>query len=208
MINKVRIMSLVILLVIILVGTTIYFIFKDNFNKTTYDSNVNTDNNISNSNDNQDIINKLNILSTFTTSFKGSPKNRIHNITLASSKINNIILNPGDVFSFNTIVGPTSKKQGYKKADVFDSNGKTTQDYGGGICQVSSTIYNAALALNLEIVERHEHSKPVSYVEDGKDATVSYSGLLDFSFKNILTTPIQIMTIVSKDNLTVNIIGK
>lgn len=122
-----------------------------------------------------------NLLSQFSSIFVVN-YNRTENVRLASEKIKGTVLGPGEVFSFNEVVGPRSKEAGFLTAIVI-SNGKFVLGLGGGICQVSSTLYNSVLAANLEIIERHPHSLPVTYVPRGKDATIAY-GSLDFKFKN------------------------
>ena len=98
------------------------------------------------------------------------------------------------------------KKNGYKKAEIFDSEGNIIQGYGGGNCQVSSTLYNAVLAVpNLEIIERHEHSRNVQYVEDGKDAAVAY-GSIDFKFKNNTNHPIKIIATSTNEYVKVDLL--
>lgn len=121
-------------------------------------------------------------ISNFSTSFKNGKKSRVDNITLASIAIDQTIVNPGEIFSFNQKVGPTTKQRGYKKSIVFEK-GKEIEGYGGGVCQVSSTLYNAVMLAGLQVIERHEHSKDVWYVEKGKDAATSY-GAIDFKFNN------------------------
>ncbi|MCI8620704.1 MAG: hypothetical protein HFJ50_02550 [Clostridia bacterium] len=123
-----------------------------------------------------------NMLSNFSTRYDASDKNRARNIELASEAINGKVFMPGEVFSFNTVVGPTTKAKGYMPAGAY-SGGKLVQDYGGGVCQVSSTLYNTVLLANLEIVERYNHSSVVGYVAPGRDATISY-GTRDFKFAN------------------------
>lgn len=122
------------------------------------------------------------ILSSFNTEILDSDPDRINNMRLASKKINGIILKPGEVFSFNEIVGKRDVKKGYKNAKVL-INGEATEDVGGGICQVSSTVYNSASKLGMEIIERHDHSKDVGYIQKGRDAAVSYGGK-DLKFRN------------------------
>jgi len=143
-------------------------------------------------------------LSKFTTKFNSNAKSRTHNMKLSSVAIDNYILKPGDVFSFNKVVGYAGPQQGYQKAVIF-VDGKEEQAYGGGICQVSSTLYNAAMQAGLEIVERHPHSKPVGYVEKGKDAATSYNGV-DLKFKNIHPYPITINSYISDGTLTIEIL--
>lgn len=145
-------------------------------------------------------------LATYVTEFAGGSKGRIHNIQLAAEKVNGTTVEPGTVFSFNDTVGPTGKSSGFKKARIF-VNGKDAEGYGGGVCQVSSTIYNAALAAGLEIVERHPHSKPVAYVPENKDAATSYGGK-DFRFKNSTKAPVVVRASANEGLLTVKIVGK
>lgn len=104
------------------------------------------------------------------TNASSSNDNRINNIRLACSAINCILLEPGQEFSFNDTVGQRTKSAGYKKAGVYIS-GEVGEEIGGGICQVSTTLFNAVVKADLEITERHNHSLPVSYVDNGKDAT-------------------------------------
>lgn len=141
----------------------------------------------------------------FSTFFNNANKNRTENLKLAAKKINGYILTPGEIFSFNKVVGKRSKENGYKKAPVF-INGKTAYDIGGGVCQVSSTMYNAALLLDLEIVERRNHSRPVGYVPLGLDATVEYD-LIDLKFRNNTNGTLVIFTMVRNDELKVIIYG-
>ncbi|MBQ4527493.1 MAG: VanW family protein [Clostridia bacterium] len=146
------------------------------------------------------------IIGTYSTNYSSSSANRKENIRLASSAISGKILNPGEVFSFNDVVGPRTAATGYKIAHVY-SGGKTVDGIGGGICQVSSTLYNAVVFADLEIVYRTNHTLPVSYVPLGRDATVSY-GTIDFKFKNNKETPVKIEVIADGNNLTVNIYGR
>lgn len=130
------------------------------------------------------------LLSKYTTRYDESNLNRSNNIKLASEKINGTILMPGETFSYNKIVGARTIKAGYKEAAVY-MGGKVVDGIGGGICQVSSTLYNAALEANLEIVSRRNHYFITSYVSASRDATVSY-GAIDFKFKNSRNYPIKI----------------
>jgi len=144
---------------------------------------------------------------TFYTDMSGSTENRMHNIALALSKINGTKLNPGDVFSFNKIVGPRTEKAGYKLAGVIKPDKSLQDGIGGGICQASSTVFNAAAMAGLEIVERYHHSFPVSYLPAGLDATVSWGGA-DFKFKNNKNTPIFIRAFRSGTRAYVEIYGE
>ena len=144
-------------------------------------------------------------LSSFSTSYKTSSSYRSTNIALAAQKIDGIVLMPGEIFSFNQTVGERTKAAGFKEATAY-SGGKVVQEVGGGICQVSSTLYNAVLYSNLEIVERTNHGFEPSYVKPGLDATVSWGGP-DFKFKNNRDYPIRIKTDTSSKILKIYIYG-
>ncbi len=130
------------------------------------------------------------LVSEFTTKYDASNKNRSTNLRIAAEKINGLVLMPGDVFSFNKIVGKRTVEEGYRDAKIY-ADGGVVDGLAGGICQISSTLYNAALLANLEIVERRNHTFTTSYLPAGKDATVVY-GAIDFQFKNSRTYPIKI----------------
>lgn len=144
-------------------------------------------------------------LSTFTTRYDVSDVDRSTNLRLASEKINGKVLAPGETFSYNKTVGARTIEAGYKNAKVYES-GKVVDGIGGGICQVSSTLYNAALLANLEIVERRNHQFVTSYVEAGRDATVVY-GQTDFKFKNTRKYPIRIVVTTNAGILKISIFG-
>ncbi len=130
------------------------------------------------------------VLGTFSSDFSSSSKDRADNIRLACNKINGYVLAPGEEFSYNTVVGPRTEEFGFKMANVYVGN--TVQPgIGGGICQVSSTMFNAVVYADLEITERRNHTLPVTYVPMGRDATVSFD-FIDFKFKNTYPTPIEI----------------
>ena len=147
---------------------------------------------------------KQEVLSQFTTKFGKNAKARNHNIKLASVAIDNCVINPGDVFSFNEVIGYAGPQQGYQISTIF-VDGKEEKAYGGGICQVSSTLYNAAMEAGLEIIERHPHSKPVEYVPKGKDAATSYNGV-DLKFKNTHPFPVTINSYMGDGTFTVEIV--
>lgn len=143
-------------------------------------------------------------VSSYVTNFKNVPnQNRESNIKIAASKINNIILLPDDVFSFNQTVGGTTEKEGYKKAPTIVKN-RLVDDFGGGICQVSSTLYSAMLHANVKGLERTNHNLPVSYIPLGLDATVS-EGSTDYKFKNTLGFPMYLESVIQSGNLIFNI---
>lgn len=131
------------------------------------------------------------LLGSFSTTYSTKNTNRSTNIRLASSKINGTVLMPGETFSYNQVVGKRTAAAGYKSAAVY-ANGEVTTGIGGGICQVSSTLYNAVLYANLEIVARTNHGFNPGYVKAGRDATVSWGGP-DFKFKNNRDYPIKIV---------------
>lgn len=121
-------------------------------------------------------------ISTFTTTFDGKNKPRSSNVRLAAEIINGKILAPGEIFSFNETVGKRTKERGFKEAGIY-VNGTLDTGVGGGICQVSTTLYNAVLLSDLEVIERSNHSLTVPYVPLSRDAAVSW-GTKDFKFRN------------------------
>lgn len=145
------------------------------------------------------------LLGTFSTRYDASNKNRSTNLNLAASKINNIVIAPGEEFSYNKIVGERSIAAGYKEAKIY-SGGKVVDGLGGGICQLSSTLYNAVMFANLEVTKRYNHQFITSYVEPGRDATVAY-GSKDFKFKNNRTYPIKIKVSINSGIAKVDIYG-
>lgn len=146
-----------------------------------------------------------NLLSTYTTYYDASNINRDNNLVLAAKKLNNTIVNPGETFSYNQTVGKRTIENGFKEAKAY-AGGKVVLDVGGGICQLSSTLYNSVLLANLEVTDRHNHYFKTSYVPEGRDATVSW-GALDFKFKNNRKYPIKIETDVGDGVATINIYG-
>lgn len=143
------------------------------------------------------------VLAGFSTTLLDSDKDRVDNIITASQKINGYVLNPGEVFSFNNVVGKRDVDTGYKNSKIL-VNGQRSEGVGGGICQLSSTIYNAAKKLGLEIIERHSHSGEVHYVQRGQDAAVSY-GYKDLKFKNTKNYPIKFATSIKNGKVYVSI---
>ncbi|MBD0381357.1 VanW family protein [Paenibacillus sedimenti] len=126
----------------------------------------------------------------YVTYFNSNNKNRYHNINLAAKAINNVVVHPGEKFSFNRVVGVRTPARGYKRAKVI-VRGEFSEGIGGGICQISSTLFNAVDRAGLKIVERYSHSRSVPYVPPGRDATVNWGGP-DFSFINNYNQPILI----------------
>jgi len=142
-------------------------------------------------------------LGEYTTYFNVNEINRSDNLRLAAAAINNKRVDPGEIFSFNGVVGQRTIEAGYKEAMVIEGD-KFIPGVGGGVCQVSSTLFNAVSRAQLEIVERHHHSLPVGYVPPGQDATVYYP-VLDFRFRNNLQTSVLIKAFTEGGTLTVQI---
>ena len=145
------------------------------------------------------------LLSTYSTKYSTRDKDRTTNLQLAANKINGTVLMPGEVFSYNQVVGERTIAAGYKEAPIYVS-GEVVDGLGGGICQITSTLYNAVLYANLEIVSRSNHQFVPSYVTASRDATVVY-GAIDFKFKNTRDYPIKITCSVSNGIAAFNIYG-
>lgn len=144
-------------------------------------------------------------IAAFTSNIYDKDENRVFNITKAIDKLNGTIIANGEQFSFNGTIGPMGESAGYKKALGFDNKGNKIETYGGGMCQISSTLYNAALMANLQITERHPHSRRVYYVPKNKDATVYY-GSLDLKFINNTGASIRIDASNTKTGVTIKLI--
>ena len=144
-------------------------------------------------------------LASFSTKYSTRDTDRTTNLRLAANKVNGTVLMPGETFSYNKVVGARTIAAGYKEAAVYE-NGKVVDGIGGGICQVSSTIYNAAIYANLDIVQRSNHQFVPSYVTASRDATVVY-GSIDFQFKNNRDYPIKIVCSVSGGIASCQIFG-
>lgn len=222
---------LFILIVLALVGTSIYFYYNsnnsnsndynaqktatnndnsnnENNNNTTDENNTNNTNNSENTTDQntaQDSnitnntteirsgITKEQTISSFSTKIYTKDSSRQKNIEITCNTLNGTIVNAGETFSFCQTIGKATTSKGYEKADIYDHNGKKKEGLGGGNCQVSSTLYNAVLAVpSLVVTERHEHSNNVPYVAKGKDAAVAY-GSYDFKFRNNLSNSVKIL---------------
>lgn len=145
------------------------------------------------------------LLAQFSTNYSTRDTDRTTNLRLAANKVNGTVLMPGETFSYNKVVGARTIAAGYKEAPIYVS-GQVVDGLGGGICQISSTIYNAVIYANLDIVERTNHQFVPSYVKASRDATVVY-GSLDFQFKNNRNYPIKILCTVSSGVATCQIFG-
>lgn len=144
-------------------------------------------------------------IATYTTTLYDKEQTRIDNINLAISKLNGVIIENGAEFSFNNTIGPMNEGNGFKKATGFDSNGKKIKISGGGICQISSTLYNCALIAGFDITERHPHSRRVYYVPKDKDATILY-GSLDLKFVNNSGSKVRINASATKSTVTITLV--
>ena len=144
-------------------------------------------------------------LSKYTTIYDAGNTSRSTNIAIAARTINGKIILPGETFSYNKVLGNTTKEKGYQLGGAY-VNGKVVPAYGGGICQVATTLYNAVLYANLEIIERYNHSYSVSYVPASRDATVSYGGK-DFKFKNSRTYPIKLVASAKNGVISISFKG-
>ena len=145
------------------------------------------------------------MLSTFSTRYDASNTPRTTNLKLAMQKLNRVVVSPGETFSYNKTLGKRTAEAGYKEAGGF-AGGKVVQTLAGGICQISSTLYDAVVYANLDIVERHNHMFLAGYVGAGKDATVVY-GTYDFKFKNTRKYPIMIKTSIGSGVAQISIYG-
>ena len=145
------------------------------------------------------------LLAQYDTAYDVTNKNKANNLSIALSKINGVVLKPGETFSYNKTLGARTIENGYKEAAIY-SNGKIVNGLGGGICQGSTTLYNAVIMANLEIVERQNHMFVPSYVKPGYDATVVY-GSIDFKFKNTRNYPIKIVASANSGVARVSIYG-
>lgn len=146
-----------------------------------------------------------NLLAEFSTRYDITNKNRTTNLKLASDKINGTVIMPNEVFSYNKTVGKRTIAAGYKEAAIYE-NGEVTSGLGGGICQISTTLYNAVVQANMKITSRRNHMFTTSYVPAGKDATVAW-GSTDFKFKNTRDYPVKIESIVNNGIAKVRIYG-
>ena len=151
-----------------------------------------------------ELMNSFGLISAYTTNTT-KDKNRNTNIELSARAISGITVQPDEIFSFNGATGERTAAKGYKEAPAI-SGGQSKDEVGGGVCQTSSTLFNAVVRADLEIIERNAHAWPSSYIEKGFDATVNWPGL-DFKFRNNTNQPIFIVAGYSNRQVTVNIYG-
>jgi len=144
-------------------------------------------------------------IASFSTTIHNKDEERQNNISIACQTLSTKEVQPGETFSFCDTVGKATHAKGYEEADIYVA-GKKEQGLGGGMCQVSTTLYNAVLQVpELEVVERHRHSGHVPYVQEGKDAAISY-GAYDFKFKNNTSDVIKIVMENTTDNINAKLI--
>ena len=153
-----------------------------------------------------DLENIKDNLGEYSTKFNAADADRTHNVKIATSSASGILIKPGEVYSVDKIVGPRLAKYGYKEAKVIINN-ELVPGIGGGVCQISSTLYNAALLSNMKIVERRSHSLPSSYIPMGRDATIS-ENYIDLKFQNTTQYPIYIHGEVKGSWVKFSIYGK
>jgi vancomycin resistance protein YoaR len=145
-------------------------------------------------------------IAAYATGLRGRTRSQVHNVELALQALDGQVIAPGREFSFAKAVGPWTEDRGYRKAPVSYS-GDMTVDWGGGVCQASSTLYNAALLAGLPITERHRHYWPASYVPPGQDAAVAYPNI-DLRFRNPLRHPIRISARVEGESLLIRLFSR
>ena len=146
-------------------------------------------------------------IAIFSTKIYSTDSARQNNINITCNTLNGTVVKNGTSFSFCNTVGQATTSKGYQKADIFDKNGNKKKGLGGGNCQISTTLYNAVLAVpSLVVTERHQHSNYVPYIQKGKDAAVAY-GSYDFKFTNSSGNDIKIMASSDGKNVTVSLIA-
>lgn len=166
---------------------------------TNINTNVNTNTNATK------VTKKETEIAQFSTKIYSKAPERQNNVGITCKTLSSKEVQPGETFSFCDTVGKSTTEKGYQKADIY-VDGKKEQGLGGGNCQVSTTLYNAVLNVpELEVVERHEHSGHVPYIQKGKDAAVSY-GAYDFKFKNNTSNVIKIVMENTEENITAKLI--
>ena len=214
---------LIVILVLAIIGAGVFFYFRyNNSNNSNYEASKTSTNSNQNTNENSNQTENSensgsNVveekpkqpvetqISTFSTKIYTKDSSRQNNLQITCSTLNNTTVKAGDTFSFCDTVGQATSSKGYEKADIFDRNGNKIQGYGGGNCQVSTTLYNAVLAVpSLVVTERHGHSNDVPYIQEGKDAAVAY-GSYDLKFRNDSGNDIKILASTNSDSITITI---
>ena len=151
-------------------------------------------------------LNKITgVMSSYSSTFGASDTGRVENLRISTGYINGTLLMPGEEFSYNNTIGPTTPERGYKEANTYVGS-KIVPDYGGGVCQVSSALYRAVIQANIRSTERRNHSMTVSYAKPGLDATVA-AGYIDYKFVNTYDFPIYIQGYLSGNQVVFNVWG-
>jgi len=145
------------------------------------------------------------LLGSYTTAYPHATPSQAHNIALAAKLLRGVTIAPGATFSYNLAVGPRPPDQGFKEGRIFSGN-RIVKGFGGGVCQVATTLYNVVLLAHLPVVERHAHSLTVPYVPPGQDATVAF-GLIDFKFQNPYKEPLLLWSWIHDGKLTIALYG-
>lgn len=174
---------------------------SENSSHSDNKKNINADNSSSNNinSENQSLI------SSFSTKIYSTDSNRQNNMKLTCNQLNGTVVPNNSTFSFCNTVGQSTPEKGYKEADIFDEDGNKKKGIGGGKCQISTTLYNAVLSVpNLIVVERHEHSNKVPYIQDGKDAAVNY-GVYDLKFENRTGNDIKVLAETTDTSVNISI---
>ena len=184
---------------------------KENVNslqaqKDTNSTNYQAEKSSTNSNANKtSVIKKETEIAIFSTKIYNKDEERQNNIGITCRTLSTKEVKPGEIFSFCDTIGKSTSAKGYQEADIY-VDGKKEKGLGGGNCQVSTTLYNAVLKVpELEVLERHKHSGHVPYIQEGRDAAVSY-GAYDFKFKNNSNNVIKIVMENTADNITAKLI--
>ena len=194
------------IIAIFIIGGIVFFIFKNNSNNISNKENNTTEYARTSAEDNT--VNNTETENTNQNSQENTAENETNNNTVETqiTEPPSTPTPPVEEDSFTQTIGKSTPQKGYKEADIYDKDGNKIKGYGGGNCQISSTLYNAVLALpSLNVTERHPHSKKVPYVKEGKDAAVAY-GSVDFKFVNNYDFPIKIYCTVDSKNVTVRIV--
>ena len=209
--SNVSLIIICIILIIFLVSTYIYIFNLNNIrdnsqNIELYDevNNLETSPKPDYNNETDKVLTRSVEIAKYTTKIYDNDKNRVYNIKLACKTLDKTFLKSGNEFSFNETLGSMGESDGYKKATGFDSYGNDIKVFGGGICQLSSTLYNTVLIAKLKVTERHAHSKRVYYVPKNKDATV-FSGGPDLKFINNTHSDIIINASTDGNKVTVSL---
>jgi len=213
----------IIFLILFAIGATTWYFIATNSNKddNSYqvertEANSNTQNNTASNSTPLNTVNETKNtppptpvekeISSFSTKIHNKDSARQNNITITCSTLNGTEVTPGSTFSFCDTVGKATSAKGYQKADIFTADGKKTKGLGGGNCQISTTLYNAVLAVpSLQVTERHEHSNYVPYIQRGKDAAVAYGGY-DFKFVNNTKNKIKIQAQNTESEVIIKLI--